>query len=187
MLSRSASALRSPVPECPTAFRHGSCNECSPGRAAFWAACRSKSHRCGGLSKPRIGFRDAQFQSSCRYPMTSPVAGPTAGHTATRARNRSPARPQTPLATCRARPDLACACSLHSEGQSEARFIKVRAIPVRKTSSSYWRCLTRQSHAEEPVALLSNLQLEYLVVSVCSTVPLYMHAEVLRLPQRPRR
>src|SRR5580704_303537 len=76
--------------------------------------------------------------------------------------------------------------SLHSEGQSEARFIKVRAIPVRKTSSSHCRCLTRQSHAEEPVALLSNLQLGYLVVSICSTVPLYTHAEALRLPQEPR-
>jgi hypothetical protein len=30
--------------------------------------------------------------------------------------NRSHARPQAPLATCRARPDLTCACSLHPDG-----------------------------------------------------------------------
>jgi hypothetical protein len=51
--------------------------------------------------------------------MTSPVAGPYSRTYSTRARNRSPARPQTPLTTCRARPDLARACSLHPEGRHE--------------------------------------------------------------------
>jgi hypothetical protein len=40
----------------------------------------------------------------------------TAGRTATGMHNRSHARPETTPASCRARLDLACACSLHPDG-----------------------------------------------------------------------
>ena len=44
----------------------------------------------------------------------------TAVRTATGAHNRSHARPQTPLATCRGRPDLGRAGSLHPDGYLSA-------------------------------------------------------------------